>query len=78
MTKRYTVYYSDTGWMTSTVPPWDSRPTAKNEWAASAAAFWAKQLNLGWSDRLRVFEKLKQNDADISEGRVIPFPIDDA
>jgi len=50
-------------------------PTTENEWAASAAAFWANQYGLGWLDRARVFEKLKQNDADINEGRAIPFPV---
>ena len=66
------------GWMASTEPPWDGRPTAGNEWAASAAALWANQQNLGWPDRTSVFEKLKQNDAAINEGRVIPFPAHEA
>jgi hypothetical protein len=76
MRKRYAVYFSDAGWTCSTELPWDSRPTAENEWAASAAAVWANQQDLGWSDRARVFEKLKQNDTDINEGRAIPFPVD--
>jgi hypothetical protein len=76
MSKRYTVYFSGSGWTASTEPPWDSRPSTPNEWAASAAAIWANQQNLGWSDRVRVFEKLRQNDEDISNGRVIPFPAD--
>jgi len=76
MGKRYTVYFSDSGWRSSTEAPWDSRPLAENEWAASAAAFWANQHGLGWSERQRVFEKLRQNEADINRGRVIPFPVD--
>jgi hypothetical protein len=75
MNKRYAVYFSDNGWTYSGQPPWDSRPSAKNDWAAHAAAVWANQLSLGWSERQRVFEKLKQNDAAINEGRVIPFPV---
>jgi hypothetical protein len=77
MSKRYAVYFSDKGWTYSGEPPWDGRPTAKNDWAAHAAAVWANQQHLGWSDRGRVFEKLSQNDADINEGRVIPFPVDE-
>jgi hypothetical protein len=77
VSKRYAVYFSEKGWTSSTEPPWDSRPTAENEWAASAAAFWANQANLGWSDRGRVFETVRQNDAELNEGRAIPFPVDD-
>ena len=72
MSKRYTAYFSDNGWASSKEPPWDGRPTAENEWAASAAAVWANQRHLGWPERARVFEKLRQNDAKINEGRVIP------
>jgi hypothetical protein len=43
MRKRYAVYFSDAGWTCSTELPWDSRPIAENEWAASAAAVWANQ-----------------------------------
>ena len=76
MSKKYAVYFGDNGWTSSSQPPWDSRPITENEWAASAAAVWANQQDLGWSDRARVFEKLKQNDTDINEGRAIPFPVD--
>jgi len=63
--KRYTVYFSDNGWKHSGEPPWDDRPTAKNDWAAYAAANWATQQNLDWSERERVFAMLRKYDAEI-------------
>ena len=38
----FAVYYQDDGrWTWSDTPPWDSRPTADNIWAAFTAAEWA-------------------------------------
>ena len=51
----YAVYYQDEGkWTWSDKPPWDSRPTVDNIWAAFTAAEWATQQRLDWSHRERV------------------------
>ncbi len=64
-------------WTWSDTPPWDSRPTAENLWAAFTAAEWASQQKLDWSHRERVFELLKKKDAEVArrgglEGLVRP------
>ncbi len=64
---RFAVYYRDVGtWAWSDTPPWDSRPTADNIWAAFTAAEWASQQKLDWSHRERVFEVLKKKDAEVA------------
>jgi hypothetical protein len=52
-----------------TKPPWDSRPTVDNIWAAFTVAEWATQQRLDWSHRERVFEMLKKKDAEIKQRR---------
>lgn len=66
MSKRYAAYFvhEDGIWKASGEPPLDGRPSAENFWAAYAAAEWATQQKLGWSDRERVFEVLRKNDTD--------------
>jgi hypothetical protein len=56
-------------WSTSDKPPWDSRPTVDNIWAAFTAAEWVTQQRLNWSHRERVFEMLKKKDAEIKQRR---------
>ena len=64
----YAVYYQDGGrWTWSDKPPWDSRPTVDSIWAAFTAAEWATQQRLDWSHRERVFEMLKEKDAEIKQ-----------
>jgi hypothetical protein len=63
----FAVYYQDGGrWTWSDTPPWDSRPTADNIWAAFTAAEWASQQKLDWSHRARVFDVLKKKDAEVA------------
>jgi hypothetical protein len=63
----FAVYYQDGGrWTWSDTPPWDSRPTADNVWAAFTAAEWASQQKLDWSHRARVFDVLKKKDAEVA------------
>ena len=71
-----TVYYRGDGiWEASNLPPWGRRPMAENFWAAVAAAAWAnhQEPKLEWSERERVFEKLRRYDADIKAGHNIPW-----
>jgi hypothetical protein len=70
---QYAVYYQDEGkWTWSDKPPWDSRPTVDNIWAAFTAAEWATQQKLEWSHRERVFEMLKKTDAEVKRRRTEP------
>ena len=50
-------YQGDEKWTWSDKPPWDSRPTVDNIWAAFTAAEWATQQRLNWSQRERVSRK---------------------
>ena len=64
---KFAVYYQDEGsWTWSDTPPWDSRPTANNVWAAFTAAEWASEQKLDWSHRQRVFDVLKNKDAEVA------------
>jgi hypothetical protein len=67
---QYAVYYQDEAkWTWSDQPPWDSRPTVDNIWAALTAAEWATQQKLDWSQRGSVYEMLKKKDAEIKQRR---------
>ena len=67
---KYAVYYQDEEkWTWSDKPPWDSRPTVDNIWAAFTAAEWATQQKLDWSHRDRVFEMLKKTVAEVKQRR---------
>ncbi len=63
----FAVYYQHEGkWAWSDMPPWDSRPTATNIWAAFTAAEWASEQKLDWSHWERVFDLPKKKDAEVA------------